>query len=118
MVGKMAFGARRGLLVAALTLIALLVVGCSASGGGSSGGSSIDYGLALQGATNDHPATPPTVTSGGPDVEYAFVYDNQVWVRQKGNDTPRQVTQLALSAGADLIWGPLVWSASGKSLAF
>jgi hypothetical protein len=105
-------------VVAALTLIALLVAGCSASGGASSGGSNIDYSLALQGATNDRPATPPTVTSGGPNVEYAFVYDNQVWVRQKGNDTPRQVTQLTLSAGADLIWGPLVWSASGKSLAF
>jgi hypothetical protein len=114
----MEYSARRGLLVAALTIFALLAAGCSASGGGSSGGSSIDYGLALQGATNDHPATPPTVASGGPDVEYAFVYDNQVWVRQKGNNAPRQVTQLALSAGAELIWGPLVWSASGKSLAF
>lgn len=117
MVGKMTFGARRGMFVAALSLIALLVAGCSVSGGGS-GSSSVDYSLALQGATNDHPATPPAVTSAGPDAEYAFVYDNQVWVRLKGENTPRQVTQLTLSAGAELIWGPLVWSASGNSLAF
>ncbi len=108
-------GARcwRGGLVAALTLASLLVAGCSLSGG-----SGINYSLGLQGATNDHPATPPLVASAGPDREYAFVYDNQVWVRQKGADKPRQVTQLTLSAGADIIWGPLVWSSSGNSLAF
>lgn len=110
-------GARgwRGGLVAALTLAALLVAGCASSGGSSSG---INYSLGLQGATNDHPATPPQVASAGPDREYAFVYDNQVWVRQKGADKPRQVTQLTLSAGADIVWGPLEWSPSGKSLAF
>lgn len=104
----------RGGLVAALALVALLVAGCAASGGG--GG--INFTLGLQGATNDHPATPPAVASTGPDREYAFVYDNQVWVRQKGADKPRQVTQLTLSAGADITWGPLVWSHSGHSLAF
>ncbi len=104
----------RGGLVAALTLAALLVAGCTVS----SGGGGINFSLGLQGATNDHPATPPQVASSGPDREYAFVYDNQVWVRQKGADKPRQVTQLTLSAGADIIWGPLVWSNSGHSLAF
>src|SRR5579859_5692527 len=71
----------RGGVVAALTLVALLVAGCSASGGSGSG---INYSLGLQGATNDHPAAPPQVASSGPDSEYAFVYDNQIWVRQQG----------------------------------
>ncbi len=104
----------RGGMLAALALAALLAAGCSTSGG--SGG--INFSLGLQGATNDHPAAPPQVASTGPDREYAFVYDNQVWVRQKGGDKPRQVTQLTLSAGADINWGPLVWSNSGHSLAF
>lgn len=104
----------RGGLLAALTLVALLASGCTVSGG--SGG--INFSLGLQGATNDHPAAPPQIASAGPDREYAFVYDNQVWVRQKGADKPRQVTQLTLSAGADISWGPLVWSHSGHSLAF
>ncbi len=108
-------GARGG-LVAALTLAALLVAGCSISGGGSSSG--INYSLGLQGATNDHPAAPPQIASSGPDREYAFVYDNQIWVRQQGSSSARQVTQLTLSAGADIVWGPLVWSRSGNSLAF
>lgn len=103
----------RGVLLAALALAALLVTGCSTSSGGG-----INFTLGLQGATNDHPATPPQVAATGPDREYAFVYDNQVWVRQRGADKPRQVTQLTLSAGADIIWGPLVWSNSGHSLAF
>lgn len=104
----------RGGLLAALALATLLVAGCSTS----SGGGGINFTLGLQGATNDHPATPPQVAATGPDREYAFVYDNQVWVRQRGADKPRQVTQLTLSAGADIIWGPLVWSNSGHSLAF
>ncbi|HEY7973825.1 MAG TPA: hypothetical protein VID72_00645, partial [Ktedonobacterales bacterium] len=100
--------------MAIVALAALLMAGCATSGG--SGG--IDYTLGLQGATNDHPAAPPQVASTGPDREYAFVYDNQVWVRQQGASKPRQVTQLTISAGADIVWGPLVWSSSGASLAF
>jgi hypothetical protein len=109
-------GARcwRGGLVAALALVSLLVAGCTVSGGGDG----INYSLGLQGATDDHPATPPKVAATGPNREYAFVYDNQIWVRQKDASQPRQVTQLTLSAGADIIWGPLVWSSSGRSLAF
>lgn len=106
--------ASRRALVVALTLFALFLAGCS--GSTSTGG--INYSLGLQGATNDHPAAPPRIASTGPDREYAFVYDNQVWVRQKGESAARQVTQLTLSAGANLIWGPLVWSPSGNALAF
>ncbi|HEX9037128.1 MAG TPA: hypothetical protein VF808_09090 [Ktedonobacterales bacterium] len=101
-------------LVMALALLALLVAGCSTT----SGGGGINFNLGLQGATNDHPAAPPQIAASGPDREYAFVYDNQIWVRQKGAGAARQVTQLTLSAGADLVWGPLVWSPSGASLAF
>src|SRR5262249_4901209 len=48
---------------------------------------------------------------------YAFVYDNQVWLKRAGQDAPKQLTHLALSNGATLRWGPLVWSHSGRFLA-
>ena len=104
----------RGALVAALALLAFFAAGCS----GSSSGGGINYTLGLQGATNDHPAQPPRIAAAGPDSEYAFVYDNQIWVHIKGASSARQVTQLTLSAGADILWGPLVWSSGGTSLAF
>lgn len=101
----------------ALALVALVALAaCSASGGSSSGG--INYSLGLQGSTADHPAQAPSVASGGPSGEYAFVYDNQVWVTPKGASAPVQVTRLTLSNGATLVWGPLAWSPSGDSLAF
>lgn len=110
---RMSKGRLRGELVAGLALLALLVAGCA---GSTAGGVNDVFGL--QGATNDHPAPPPRIASSGPDREYAFVYDNQVWVRQEGASAARQVTRLTLSASADIRWGPLVWSASGDSLAF
>lgn len=98
-----------------LALLALLALaGCSASGGGSG----INVTLGLQGSTADNPAPPPKVASTGPDKTYAFVYDNQVWAHVKGSSGLTQVTRLTLSAGATIKWGPLVWSPSGKSLAF
>lgn len=98
-----------------LALLALLALaGCSASGGGSG----INVTLGLQGSTADNPAPPPKLASAGPDHTYAFVYDNQVWAHVKGASGLMQVTRLTLSAGATIEWGPLVWSPSGKSLAF
>ncbi|HEY7850676.1 MAG TPA: hypothetical protein VIC27_11465, partial [Ktedonobacterales bacterium] len=102
-----------------LSLVALLAMvvlaGCSASGGSSGG---IDVTLGLQGSTADNPAQPPKIAANGPDSEYAFVYDNQVWAHAKGASAAVQVTRLTLSAGATIEWGPLVWSPSGASLAF
>ena len=100
-------------LLLALALAATLT-GCSASG--SSQG--IDFQLGLQGSTADNPAEAPKISSNGPDNEYAFVYDNQVWAHPKGGSAAVQVTHLTLSNGATLVWGPLVWSPSGNSLAF
>jgi hypothetical protein len=93
----------------------LLLAGCSASGG-SSGGTNITLGLA--GSTADRPSAPPTVAQGGPDGTYAFVYDDQIWVHQTSNSTPTQITHLVLSNGADITFGPLVWSPDGKQIAF
>jgi hypothetical protein len=100
------------LLLALVALVAL--TGCSASGGSSG----INFTLGLQGSTADNPAHPPTIGANGPDGDYAFVYDNQVWAHVKGSSGAVQVTRLTLSNGASISWGPLVWSPSGRSLAF
>jgi hypothetical protein len=93
----------------------LLLAGCSASGG-SSGGTNITLGLA--GSTADRPSSPPAVAQSGPDATYAFIYDDQIWVRQTGSSTPTQITHLVLSNGADITFGPLVWSPDGEQIAF
>ncbi len=94
--------------------LVLLLAGCSSSG--SSGGTNITLGLA--GSTVDQPSSPPTVAGNGPDATYAFVYDDQIWVHQSGNSTPIQITKLVLSNGADISFGPLVWSPDGSQIAF
>lgn len=100
-------------LLLALALAGLLA-GCSASG--SSKG--IDFQLGLQGSTADNAAAAPKISANAPDNEYAFVYDNQVWVHPKGGSDAVQITHLTLSNGATLVWGPLEWSPSGNLLAF
>ncbi|HUY77619.1 MAG TPA: hypothetical protein VMV29_12675 [Ktedonobacterales bacterium] len=103
-------------LLALLALGALTLAGCSLSGSGGSSGSSITLGLS--GATADNGGGPPTIATGGPSQTYAFVYNSQVWAHVQGASAPVQLTHLALSNGATLRWGPLVWSANNKYLAF
>lgn len=103
-------------LLALLALGAMTLAGCSLSGSGASSGSSITLGLS--GATADNGEGPPTIAVGGPDQTYAFVYNSQVWAHVQGNSAPIQLTHLALSNGATLRWGPLVWSQHDKYLAF
>lgn len=106
----------RGLRLALplLTLmIALALAGCSASGGGNT-----NYSLGLAGSTGDHPSQPPAIPANGPSKTYAFVYDNQIWLRQDGQSQAKPLTHLVLSNGATLLWGPLIWSPSGKYIAF
>ncbi len=93
--------------------IALVVAGCSASGGSGS-----NYSLGLAGSTSDHPSQPPTIQANGPGGTYAFVYDNQIWLRQSGQAQAKQLTHLVLSKGATLLWGPLVWSPGGRYIAY
>lgn len=112
-VGRWSAVARWSALLLSLAA-AISVAGCSVSS--SSGG--INFTLGLQGSTADNPAQAPTIASNGPDGEYAFVYDNQVWAHLKGASGVIQVTRLTLSNGATILWGPLVWSPSGNSLAF
>ena len=106
-----------GLAAAAgLALVLLFMSGCSAGGSGS-GGTNISLGLA--GSTADHPSAPPSVAVSGPSNDtYAFVYDNQIWIHNSGNPNPTQLTHLVLSNGADISWGPLVWSPDGSHIAF
>ncbi len=114
----MAARARWGALLALLALLALgalTLAGCSLSGSGSSGSS---FTLGLSGATADNGGGPPTIASGGPSQTYAFVYNSQVWAHVQGASAPVQLTHLALSNGATLRWGPLVWSENDKYLAF
>jgi hypothetical protein len=112
---------------AGLALVVLIVAGCSA-GGSSSGGTNISLGLA--GSTADHPSAPPSVAAAGPNDTYAFVYDDQVWLHKSGSSNqssscncqsscnPCQLTNIELSSGADISWGPLVWSPDGSHIAF
>lgn len=97
-----------------LVVLALLLTLAACSGGSSN--SKLTVGLA--GSTADHPSQPPQITAQGPDGSYAFVYDNQIWVHQKGQSSAKQLTHLVLSNGATLHWGPLVWSQSGAYIAF
>jgi len=107
---------RWGALLALLALGALTLAGCSTSGSGGSSGSS--FTLGLSGATADNGGGPPSIASGGPTQTYAFVYNSQVWAHVQGQSAPVQLTHLALSNGATLRWGPLVWSQNNKYLAF
>lgn len=106
---------RYGLALTLLALVSLLgLTGCSAG----SGGGGTNYSLGLAGSTADHPSSPPAIATPGPSGTFAFVYDNQIWLRQDGKGQATQLTHLVLSNGATLTWGPLIWSPDGKYIAF
>src|SRR5262245_17070268 len=71
----------RALLVVALIALASLLAAC---GVGSDNSSGSNYSLGLAGSTLDHPSNPPTIAANGPSGTYAFVYDNQIWLRRDG----------------------------------
>jgi hypothetical protein len=94
-----------------VALVALLALaGCSTSGTGG------NLQLGLAGSTADHPSSPPALTSNAPGGTFAFVYDNQIWLRDTSG--LRQITHLVLSNGSTILWGPLVWSPGGRYIAF
>jgi hypothetical protein len=105
----------RALLVGALLALTSLLAACGV-GSDSSGGS--NYSLGLAGSTLDHPSNPPTIAANGPGGTYAFVYDNQIWLRGDGQTNAKQITRIPLSNAAYIAWGPLVWSPKGKYIAF
>jgi hypothetical protein len=109
----------RGARVVAWTLMcAALLVLLAACSAGSDGSGGANYNVGLAGSTLDHPSNPPTIAPNGPDGTFAFVYDNQIWLRRGGQTTAKQITRLPLSNGAYIAWGPLIWSPQGKYLAF
>ncbi|MGH2514630.1 MAG: hypothetical protein ACRDHP_03160, partial [Ktedonobacterales bacterium] len=104
------------MLVMCVVLLGLLA-GCSVSLGGGGGSGSSKFTLGLAGSTSDHSAQPPTL-NGGPNGTLAFVYDNQIWLSKSGQSGATQLTHLVLSNGANIAWGPLAWSQSGRYIAF
>jgi hypothetical protein len=102
------------LIGASLALTSLL----AACGIGQDGSGGSNYSLGLAGSTLDHPSSPPTIAASGPGGTYAFVYDNQIWLRRDGQTSAKQITRIPLSNGAFIAWGPLVWSPQGKYIAF
>ncbi|MFI5272619.1 MAG: hypothetical protein ACHQ4H_06240 [Ktedonobacterales bacterium] len=103
------YGRRSSVALFIMLLVALaLLAGCSGSNAQATPG--------LAGATADHPAAPPQLAPNGPGGTFAFVYDNQIWLRSSTG--AKQLTHLVLSNGATLVWGPLAWSPTGKYIAF
>jgi hypothetical protein len=113
--GRRALPLLRLLLVAALLILTSLLAACSAGSDGSGGS---NYSLGLAGSTLDHPSDPPTIAANGPGGTYAFVYDNQIWLRRDGQTSAQQITRIPLSNAAYIAWGPLVWSPQGRYIAF
>jgi hypothetical protein len=113
--GRRARPLPRSLLVAALLILTSLLAACSAGTGGSGGS---NYSLGLAGSTLDHPSDPPIIAANGPGGTYAFVYDNQIWLRRDGQTSAQQITRIPLSNAAYIAWGPLVWSPQGRYIAF
>jgi len=105
----------RMLLVAALLALASLLAACGSESDGSGGS---NYSLGLAGSTLDHASNPPTIAANGPGGTYAFVYDNQIWLRHDGQANAKQITRIPLSNAASIVWGPLVWSPKGRYIAF
>ncbi|HLY32324.1 MAG TPA: hypothetical protein VKQ36_14945, partial [Ktedonobacterales bacterium] len=103
------------LLALSLALVAFLS-GCSPAGG-SSDGRSPSASTPTTVTVGSLPTT-PAIAANGPDLTYAFVYNNQVWAHVQGKEAPLQLTHFAQPSGATIRWGPLVWSQSGKYLAF
>jgi hypothetical protein len=98
----------------ALVGLALSLSACSSSdlpGGGSIKLS--DLGAGAQSA-----AGTPTISGNAPSGQYAFVYGNQIWIKNAHDAAPHQLTHLALLSTAYYAWGPLVWSPNGKAIAF
>jgi hypothetical protein len=99
-----------GPLLGLALAVLLALSGCSTSGAGG------NLQLGLAGSTADHPSAPPSLTSNAPGGVFAFVYDNQIWLRDTSG--LKQITHLVLSNGSTILWGPLVWSPSGRYIAF
>lgn len=98
----------------ALVSLALTLAACSSTD--LPGGSSIKLsalGAAAQSATGT-----PTISGNDPGGRYAFVYGNQIWIKNSHDAAPHQLTHLALLASAYYAWGPLVWSPDGNAIAF
>lgn len=104
----------RGIVLAALVLLSTVLAAC---GTGASGVGGRTFPL-LVGSTSDHPAQPPVIAANGPAGTYAFVYDNQIWLRRDGETQAKQLTHMTFSATASIAWGPLVWSSDGRYIAF
>lgn len=103
---------RWGMVLALVCGLAPSLAACSASGSGLG-----QLPLSGLGAAAG-PSSPPTVTGSGPGGSYAFVYGNQIWLKDNGSKSPHQLTHLVIQSGAYVAWGPLVWSPDGHSIAF
>jgi hypothetical protein len=94
-----------------LLTLSLVLAACSTSDLGGTG-----LGLSGLAPTDLSPTGTPTVQTKDPGGTYAFIYGNQVWIKQAQQQAPKQLTHLALSA-ATYSWGPIVWSSDGSLLA-
>src|SRR5262249_51507962 len=74
--------ARWQLKTSGLFLCMMLALGLAACSSSNTSSGNINFSLGLAGSTADHQTQPPTIAANGPQGTYAFVYDDQIWVRQ------------------------------------
>lgn len=99
-----------------VVLVGLAVSLSACSSSDLPGGGSIK--LSALGAGAQSTEGTPTINGSAPSGQYAFVYGNQIWLKNAHDAAPHQLTHLALLSTAYYAWGPLAWSPDGNAIAF
>src|SRR5579863_5505270 len=81
----------------AMLLMAGLVAACSTSGGSAASQIPLYTGL---GSYSDSASSTPAVAVTSPAGQFAFVYDNQIWIKPNNTGQPHQLTKIPILANS------------------